>query len=44
MLMTSLMWRFEAVLARKWMAADWQFGVMPGSTAVAPVFFAQRRL
>ena len=36
--------RFTAVLARKGLAADWQFGAMPGSTAAAPVFLAQRRL
>ena len=44
MLMTLLMRRFTAVLARKGLAADWQFGAMPGSTAAAPVFLAQRRL
>ena len=44
MLMTPLMRRFIAVLARKGLAADWQFGAMPGSTAAAPVFLAQRRL
>ena len=44
MLMTPLMRRFTAVLARKGVAADWQFGAMPGSTAAAPVFLAQRRL
>ena len=44
MLMTPLMRRFTAVLARKGLAADWQFGAMPGSTAAAPVFLAQRRL
>ena len=43
MLMTPLMRRFTAVLARKGLAADWQFGAMPGSTAAAPVFLAQRR-
>ena len=43
-LMTPLMRRFTAVLARKGLAADWQFGAMPGSTAAAPVFLAQRRL
>ena len=42
--MTPLMRRFTAVLARKGLAADWQFGAMPGSTAAAPVFLAQRRL
>ena len=31
-------------MARKGSAADWQFGAMPGSTAAAPVFLAQRRL
>ena len=36
--------RFTAVLARNGMAADWQFGAMPGATAAAPVFLAQRRL
>ena len=36
--------RFTAVLARKGLAADWQFGAMPGSTAAAPVVLAQRRL
>ena len=44
MLMTPLMRRFTAVLARNRLAADWQFGAMPGSTAAAPVFLAQRRL
>ena len=38
MLMTPLTWRFTAVLARKGMAADWQLGAMPGSTAAALVF------
>ena len=36
MLMTSLMRRFTAVLARKGWATDWQFGARPGSTAAAP--------
>ena len=36
--------RFTAVLARKSMAAHRQFGAMLGSSAVAPVFPAQRRL
>ena len=31
-------------MARKGLAADWQFGAMLGSTAAAPVFLAQRRL
>ena len=44
MLMTPLMRRFTAVLSRKGLAADWQFGAMPASTAAAPVFLAQRRL
>ena len=44
MLMTPLMKRFTAVLARKGLAADRQFGAIPGSTAAAPVFLAQRRL
>ena len=44
MLMTPLMRRFTAVVARKGLAADWQFGAMPGSTAAAPVFLARRRL
>ena len=44
MLMTPLLRRFTAVLARKGLAADWQFGAMPGSTAAAPVFLAQHRL
>ena len=44
MLMTPLMRRFTAVLVRKGLAAVWQFGAMPGSTAAAPVFLAQRRL
>ena len=44
MLMTPLMRRFTAVLACKGLAADWQFGAMPGSMAAAPVFLAQRRL
>ena len=42
MLMTPLMRRFTAALARKGMAVDWQFGAMPGSTVAAPVFLAQR--
>ena len=44
MLMTPLMRRFTAVLARKGLAAEWQLGAMPGSTAAAPVFLAQRKL
>ena len=44
MLMTPLMRRFTAVLARKGLAVDWQFGAMPGSTAAAQVFLAQRTL
>ena len=44
MLMTPLMRRFTAVLARKGLAADWQFGAMPASTAAAPLFLAQRKL
>ena len=44
MLMSPLMRRFTAVLARKGLVADWQFGAMPGSTAAATVFLAQRRL
>ena len=44
MLMTPLMRRFTAVVARKGLAADRQFGAMPGPTAAAPVFLAQRRL
>ena len=44
MLMTPLMRRLTAVLARKGLAVDWQSGAMPGSTAAAPVFVAQRRL
>ena len=44
MLKTPLMRRFMVVLARKGMAADWQFGALPGSTAVAPVFMAPHRL
>ena len=44
MLMTPLMRRFTAVLARKGLSADWQFSAMPRSTAAAPVFLAQRRL
>ena len=42
--MTPLMRRFTAVLARKGLAAEWQLGAMPGSTAAAPVVLAQRRL
>ena len=42
--MTPLMRRFTAVLARKRMAANWQFGAMPGSTAATPVFLARHRL
>ena len=41
MLMTHLMQRFTAVLARKGMAAGCHFRAMPGSTAGAPVFLAQ---
>ena len=44
MLMTPLMRRFTAVLARKGLAAYWQFGAVPGSTAAAPVFLAERKL
>ena len=44
MVMTCLMRRFTAVLASKGLAADWQFGAMPGSTAANLVFMAQRRL
>ena len=44
MLMTPIMRRFTASLARKGLAAEWQFGAMPGSTAAVPVFLAQRRL
>ena len=44
MLIIHLMWRFTAVLAQKGLAADWQFGAMPGSTAAALVFMAQRSL
>ena len=44
MLMTPLVRRFTAVLARKGLAADWHLGAMPGSTAAAPVFLPQRRL
>ena len=44
MLMTPLMRRCTAVLAGKGMAADWQVGAMPGSTAAAPVCLAQRTL
>ena len=44
MLMTPVMRRFTADLARKGMAADWQFGAMPGSTVAGPMFVAQRRL
>ena len=44
MLMTPLMRRFTALLARKGLAADWQFGAMPGSTAAALVFLGERRL
>ena len=44
MLMTPLMRRFTAVLACKGLAAKWQFGAMPGSTAAAPLFLAQHRL
>ena len=43
-LISPLMRRLTAVLARKGMAADWQFGAMPGSTAAAPIFLAERRL
>ena len=42
LLMTPLMRRFTAVLVRKGFAAGWQFGAMPGSTASALVFLAQR--
>ena len=44
MLMTPLMRRFTTVPVRKAMAAHWLFGAMPGSTAAALVFVAQRRL
>ena len=44
MLMTPFMRRFTEVLACKGLAADWQFGALPASTAAAPVFEAQRRL
>ena len=44
MLMTPLISWFTTDLARKGLAADWQFGAMPGSTAAAPVFLAQHRL
>ena len=44
MRMTTLMRRFTAVLARKGLAAVWQSGAMPGSTAASPVFLAQHRL
>ena len=44
LLMTPLMRRFTAVLARKGMAAQRQFGAVPGSTAAASVFLAQRTL
>ena len=37
MLMTPLMQSFTAVVARKLLAADWQFGAMPGSKAAARV-------
>ena len=43
-LMTPLMRRFTAVLARRRLAAAWHFGAMPGSTAASPVFLAQRTL
>ena len=36
--------KFTAVQASKGLAADWQFGAMPGSTVAAPVFLAQCRL
>ena len=44
MLMTPLMGRFTAFLACKGMAAYWQLGAMPGSTAAATVFLAWRRV
>ena len=44
MLMTPVMRGLTAVLAPKGLAADRQFGAMRGSTAVAPVILAQRRL
>ena len=31
-------------MARKGLAADWQFWLVPGSTAAAPVFLAEHRL
>ena len=34
----------EAFLARKGLAAEWQFGAMPGSTAASLGILAQRRL
>ena len=42
--MTPLTRRFTTVLGRKGLAADWQFGPMPGLTAAPPWFVAQRRL
>ena len=44
MLITPLIRRFTAVLARKGLAAELQFVAMPSSTAAAPVFLAQSRL
>ena len=44
MLMTPLMWRFTAFLARKEMAAECHFGAMLGFMAAAPVFPAQSML
>ena len=43
-LMTPLMRRFTAVLARKGMAAEWQLRAMTGCTAAAAVFLAPRWL
>ena len=44
MLMTLLMRRLTAALARKGLATYWQLAAMLGSTAAAPLFVAQHRL
>ena len=44
MLMTALMKRITAVLARNGLAAEWQFRALLGSAAAGPMFLAQPRL
>ena len=42
--MTPLMERFTAVLRKKGMSCDVQFGAMPGASPAAPIFLAQQQL